>query len=183
MNDRTHIRNGILVLRCQQGDSEAFADLVQSWQVRLWRHAHRLTGDQDAAADVVQEAWMAVMKGLPRLEDADAFPKWVFQIVTHKCRDWIRKQQRRRAMTKRMEEGAERRPDPAHSPGRRSDALLIALEALTLEQRALITLYYQEGFTTGELADILGIPQGTVKSRLHHARNKIRSHMEDADHE
>jgi RNA polymerase sigma factor (sigma-70 family) len=183
MSDRAHIRDGILLLRCQQGDSDAFADLVQAWQGRLWRHAHRLTGDRDAAADVVQEAWMAVLKGLSRLEDTDAFPKWVFQIVTHKCRDWIRKQQRRRAMTKRMEESAERRPDPQRSAGGRADGLLVALEALPLEQRALITLYYEEGFTTGELADILGIPQGTVKSRLHHARNKIRSHMEDADHE
>jgi len=179
MTRRTHIRNEILVLRCQQGDGDAFADLAQRWQTRLWRHAYHVTGDRDAASDVVQDSWLAVMKGIRRLHDADAFPTWAFRIVTNKSRDWARRQHRRwrlREWLTRHERQLDTRPDPQDD---RVDSLRAALACLTADQRALITLYYQEGFTTQEVADILAIPRGTVKSRLYHARDRIRRQMED----
>ena len=182
MTDTQHIRDGLLVLRCQQGDGTAFADLVERWQERLWRHAYRLTTSQDAAADIVQDSWMAVVSGIGRLQDADAFPAWVFRIVTNKSRDWVRKQQRRRWLHDLLRRHAATRPPALPREDVRADSLQAALAQLPLKQRALINLYYQEGFTTQEVADILGIPRGTVKSRLYHARDAIRRHMEETHH-
>lgn len=182
MANTQQIRDGLLVLRCQQGDGAAFADLVQRWQERLWRHAYRLTANQDAAADIVQDSWMAVVKGIGRLQDADAFPAWMFRIVTNKSRDWVRKQQRRRWLHDLLRSRTATLPPAFPREDVRTDSLQAALAQLSLKQRALITLYYQEGFTTQEVADILGIPRGTVKSRLHHARDKIRRHMEEIHH-
>ena len=182
MDDRGHIREGLVLLACQQGSGRAFATLVKRWQARLWAHAHRLTGCAHAADDVIQESWIAVVKGLPGLEDVDVFPAWVFRIVTNKSTDWVRKQQRRR----RLLSWLGRQPEvvdvrPAHRDGR-FEALHAALATLPVEQRAVIALYYEEGFPVMEIADMLGIPPGTVKSRLYHARRQLRRQMEDADH-
>ncbi len=183
MSDKANIQDGILLLRCQQGDEEAFADLVLRWQSRLWSHAYRLTSDREAAADVVQDSWLAVLKGLRRLEDVDAFPGWVFRIVTNKCADWVRKQQRSRNLTDRLEREPVRDAGASPVDGQRLDSLQTALQGLSLRQRALIILHYQEGFSVAEIAEILTIPEGTVKSRLYHARNGIRTRMEDTDHD
>lgn len=180
MKRHERLTDGLLLLRCQQGDGEAFAELVQRWQPRLFRHACRMTGGRDAAADVVQESWLAVLKGLPRLLDVDTFPKWVYTIVTRKSADWVRRQQRRRKLTQAWTE--EQQAGTPASPRGSPSSLAEALEPLSTQERGLVTLYYVEGFSTEEIADILAVPRGTVKSRLHAARAKIRAQMEDDSH-
>ncbi len=181
MSTPGNIRDAILVLRCQQADGQAFAELVERWHGRLCRHACRLTGDRDAAEEIAQESWLAVLKGIQGLHDADLFPAWLFRIVSHKSRDWIRRQQRRRGLLAWWRDAEP--PRPRNAGGSRLDALHAALERLSVEQRALIALYYEEGFSTQEIAAVLDIPQGTVKSRLYHARNAVRECMEDFEHE
>ncbi len=183
MSETAHIQDGILLLRCQQGDGTAFAELVERWQARLWHHAYRVTANRDVAADIVQESWMAVMKGLPRLADVDAFPAWVYRIVTRKATDWVRKRQRRRRLLTGLWHWSRQPEEASPAITGRIESLHDALERLPAQQRALITLYYVEGFTTTEIADIMEIPAGTVKSRLYHARNRIRRLMEDEDNE
>ena len=87
MNQHDRLNDELLVLRCQEGDTEAFELLVGRWQGRLWRHAWRLTGDENAAWDALQEAWIGISRGLVRLADAVAFPAWAYRIVSNKCRD------------------------------------------------------------------------------------------------
>ena len=179
MDIRESIEDSILVLRCQEGDAKAFAELVMRWQPRLLTHASRLIDDPSGARDVMQEAWLAAMKSLPRLAEVHAFPKWIYRIVTHKATDWVRNEQRRhRAMhglSERARAGSGTRP----RSGGRIETLKDALTRLEPVQRALITLYYVEGFSTREIGEIVGIPRGTVKSRLHNARNRIRTLMEE----
>lgn len=75
----------LLVLRCQEGDQDALDELVARWQRRLFDHARRLTQQTDAAWDVVQEAWMAIVRGIGRLQDPASFRPWAYRIVTFKC--------------------------------------------------------------------------------------------------
>ena len=105
------IQDELLVLRCQEGDGAAFEDLVERWQERLWRHAWRLTGNEDAAWDVLQEAWMGIARGIRRLEDAAAFPAWAYRIVSNKCRDWIRRERRRREVHEAYSENIDQEED------------------------------------------------------------------------
>ncbi|MGO9112495.1 MAG: RNA polymerase sigma factor [Thermoguttaceae bacterium] len=86
MNQHDRLNDELLVLRCQEGDTEAFELLVARWQQRLWRHAWRLTGNESAAWDVLQEAWIGISRGINRLVDAAAFPAWAYQIISNKCR-------------------------------------------------------------------------------------------------
>lgn len=182
VHERLHDED--LVLRCQGEDAEAFEELVSRWQVRLWKHAVRLTGDEEAAWDVVQDSWLAVMKGIVGLASPAAFPAWVFRIVSNKCADWVRKRQRWREKAKEIaaEEEALSDGNPAGlSP--KADALAVALRSLSGDRRALLALHYAEGFGINEISTILEVPPGTVKSRLHAARNQLKRIMEEQEHE
>jgi RNA polymerase sigma-70 factor, ECF subfamily len=179
MNARSRLTNELLVLRCQEGDVVAFEQLVECWQERLWRHAWRLTGDENAAWDAIQETWIGISRGLRRLDDPAAFPGWAYQIVSHKCRDWLRRQQRQRQLAELyMAEAQEESRGPARE---QNDSLEEALSQLSGSDRAILSLRYEDSFGTAEIAAILGVPEGTVKSRLFHARKRLKQFLEDGE--
>jgi RNA polymerase sigma-70 factor (ECF subfamily) len=180
MTDRTgHIEDELLVLRCQGGDSEAFDALVRRWHARLWRHALRLTGSPEAAGDVVQETWAGVIRGLASLRIPSTFPGWVYRIATNKSRDWLRKQVRDRRLEGALTERGAPEPSNGASFSKAEATLEEALQELPGESRALLDLYYVQGFDVREVAEILSVPPGTVKSRLARVREALRRRMED----
>ena len=170
----------LLVLRCQDGETNAFEELVGRWQRKLLRHALHLTGDADGANDVVQESWFAIVRGIGRVDDPARFPSWAYRIVTHKAADWIRKRQRRRAVEDALEDALEppRPIVPQDSANDELDALRAALRNLPRDARVVLSLHYLEGLGVRDMARALGIPAGTVKSRLFNARNKLKQVLE-----
>ena len=180
---RDQIENKLRVLQCQQGDAEAFAKLVDRWQRPLWRHAYRLTGEEDAAWDVLQEAWLTIVAGIRRLDDADAFPKWAYRIVNNKCADWVRKRQKQRNLADRLSHETCPETLDARTTDSHTVCLSVALQRLPGEVRALLSLRYADGYEISEIADILGIPDGTVKSRLYNAREQLRMVLERSEDE
>jgi RNA polymerase sigma-70 factor (ECF subfamily) len=181
MNQHDRLNDELLVLRCQEGDAEAFEALVGRWQRRLWRHAWRLTGDESVAWDVLQEAWIGISRGINRLADVAAFPAWAYQIISNKCRDSVRREQRRREATEMYSEWMQREEQEAVAAQQQHNSLKEALEQLSGPDRAVLSLRYEEQFDTAEIAGILGIPEGTVKSRLFHARKRLRKYLEQND--
>jgi len=167
-----------LVLQCQLGDEDAFRALVDRWQPKLLRHARYFTRQADAAKDVAQESWIAIVKGLGSLQDPARFRPWAFRIVANKARDWVRREDSRRKAAGRAaaETAATDEPAAAHGPVER---VLGGLAALEPSHRSILTLYYLEGMSVGEIAEALGIPDGTVKSRLFHARDALRARLEE----
>jgi len=183
MTQRERIADELLVLRSQEGDLAAFEELVGRWQQRLWRHAWRLLGREDMAWDVLQEAWIGIGRGLLRLEDAAAFPAWAYQIVSHKCRDRIRQERRRRKLSEAYWERLAQAESDAVATSRPDVDLGEALRQLSGPDRAILALRYDEGFDTAGIAAILGVPEGTVKSRLHWATKRLRAILEENSHE
>ncbi len=181
MNQNERINDELLVIQVQEGSPEALEQLIERWQDRLWRLAWRLTDDEQAAWDVIQEAWIVVSRRIARLEDPAAFPAWVYQIASNKSRDWIRRRQRVRradeAYAERWEEAARARADRQYMDLRE------ALADLPGHDRAILSLRYEDGFSTAEIAEILRIPPGTVKSRLYYARQGLRRFLEEKDDE
>ena len=176
-----------LVVRAQAGEQNAMRQLVARWHGRLYRHARRLVDRADAAEDATQEAWLAIVRGVRRLDDPARFGPWAYRIVTNKCRDWVRRQQRRRAHgLGDVNAGAmnDVRDDRAAHDGDGDEgddavrALRSAMRELPPTQRAALGLHYLDGMNIAEIAAALGIPAGTVKSRLHHAREKLRAILE-----
>jgi len=162
----------LLVMRCQDGEADAMAELVRRWQRRLWRHACRMTGRQDAAWEVAQEAWLAIVRGIGRLHDPARFPAWAYRIVTNKAADWVARRRRRRDTQRELPPEAPA-ADPPGEDGPRDD-LQAALRRLPTRQRAILSLHYLEGLSVAEIASALSVPPGTVKSRLHQARNELK---------
>jgi len=176
MNRRDQIYDQWLVTCCQEADAAALDELMCRWQERLWRHAVRLTGDSDAAWDILQETMVTISRRIHGLVDPAAFPGWAYRIATNQCHDFFRGRQRnRRSMEAYFEQqptGKER--DPASAMD-----LQAALESLSGPQQTLLSLRYEEGFSIAEIAGILGIQAGTVKSRLFAARERLRSLLEE----
>ncbi len=175
------IAGELLVLRCQDGELDAFRELVDHWQSRLLRFVYRLTEDRDASADVTQECWMAVVRGIRRLDDPSLFRAWLFRIAANKCADWVRRVQRTRRTNEELIIEVESTLVDLECDSTVSDSideikqLRQALRKLPPEQRKILKLRYLESIKTDEIAQLLGVPAGTVKSRLYHARNSLRA--------
>lgn len=169
-----------LVMAAQDGEEAAVRPLFELWNRRFVAHAARLSGDRAAAPGIAQEAWIAIIRSLGRLEDPARFRAWAYRIVTHKAADWVRARQRERKMKDELAMEMKLRGAGRTDPGNPGEAqqLRRLIAALPFEQRALLALYYREGFTVGEVAEALSIKPGTVKSRLHAARQRLRHQME-----
>ncbi len=165
----------ILVMDCQSGSVKAMEMLVSRWQKRLWQYAFRLIGDSEAAWDITQESWLGIIRGMSRLNDPARFRPWAYKIVTNKTRDWIRKSEtaKHRAAEASDELGAEEVQD-RRQPRNDDTGVRELLERLDMKKRVVLSLYYFEQLSVPEISAALGIPNGTVKSRLHNARNELK---------
>jgi len=163
-----------LAAAARVGDRRALALLFKRWNPRLTAHAWRLLRERELAADATQEAWLEIVRGLPRLADADAFAAWAYRITSRRCAKVIGRavDARRAAETMTVGEAAAAglEPDAVH--------LRRAIDGLPADQRAAIALFYLEDMSVAEVAVALAVPAGTVKTRLMHARHKLRDALE-----
>jgi len=157
----------ILVMDSQSGSVKAMEMLVSRWQKRLWRYAFNLTGDPEAAWDITQESWLGIIKGLRKLHDPARFRAWAYRIVTNKVNDWIRRN--RKVNKVGLKEIHEQQYTEKKDIGVKE-----LLEKLEMKSKTVLTLYYYELLNVSEISVALKIPKGTVKSRLHSARNELR---------
>jgi RNA polymerase sigma factor (sigma-70 family) len=177
---REQVVDELLVLAAQAREVRAFERLASRWHPRLLRHARRLTGDADGAREAVQEAWVAIARGLGRLADPAAFGAWALRITGRRCADWIARRQRMRQRFTDLDAAAN---VPAAADERADDVSLLreAIRGLEAQERALLAMHYVEGLSLGEIAGALGVPVGTVKSRLYYTRERLRVVLEAHD--
>jgi RNA polymerase sigma-70 factor (ECF subfamily) len=166
-----------LVVRSQLGDAEAFGRLVRRWHGRLLRQAGLYTGDGEPAKDVVQESWIAIVRGLGSLQDPARFRAWAFRIVANKARDWVRREDARRRAAGRL--AAEPTPDLPTSGSVRVERVRAGLAELEPAQRCVLDWFYLEGMSVAEMAEALDVPPGTVKSRLFYARRALAERLKE----
>ena len=175
---RSQIYDELLVIKSRQGDRAAFDELVGRWQKRLWYYAYRVTGSEPAAWDIVQETWYGIIKGLRKLDDVSVFPQWAFRIASNKCADWGRKQKRQKRLNNELVKRGQNESGEKQNGCEKTESLQIAIEKLSPERRALLALRYSESFDVSQIAEILRIPEGTVKSRLHRTVNELHQLLE-----
>jgi RNA polymerase sigma-70 factor (ECF subfamily) len=162
-----------LVRAAQRGSAEAFAELFR----RHWPRAHRaawlVVHDATAAEDVAQEAFLAAVRSLDRFDRRRPFGPWLHRIVVNRAIDYARARELRREVADAgVEPAVFDRPD---APG---DDVLGALAALPPDQRAVIVMRHLLGFTPGEIAAALGLPRGTVNSRLRRGLDGLQEAVE-----
>jgi RNA polymerase sigma-70 factor (ECF subfamily) len=180
------IREQILVLRAQRGGAEAFRALVDRYEHPLLYFIRRIVGRRDRALDALQEVWLTVFRRIRGLRCPGAFRVWLYKIAHDKAVDLVRRQYREE---ERQEEALEVRGENSvvanDEPALVENAELVhrALEALSLKHREVLTLRFLEDLSLEEIAHVLTCQLGTVKSRLHYAKQALRRKVKELSDE
>jgi RNA polymerase sigma-70 factor (ECF subfamily) len=166
-----------LVERAQRGDASAFESLLDRTGDRLYAAAFGVLRDSERADDAVQQAMIDIWRRLPTLRDPDRFLAWAYRIVIRAAYAEVRQRRRWGAAGGVTEIGLRSVPDHAAAIVDR-DQLDRGLDRLGMDHRAVIVLKHLAGLSNPEIAHVLGIPEGTVRSRLHHSMNGLRAALE-----
>jgi RNA polymerase sigma factor (sigma-70 family) len=171
-SDTDRVYDELLVILIRRGDRRAGELLAARWQPRLIRTARRLLNDKEQAREVVQETWSGICRGWIQLNDAAKFPAWAYGILHRKCADRIGKEARSRSRITPLDSA----PEPAtNSPSDTIIEIEQAFDLLSTDHRAAAILFFGEGLTLAEIATATGVPIGTAKSRLFHARRTLKA--------
>jgi RNA polymerase sigma-70 factor (ECF subfamily) len=161
-----------IVIAAQRGSNDAFSALVRIHQRRAYAIVRAIVLSHEDAEDAVQEGFLHAHRALDRFRPDQPFGAWLYRIMANAALDLVRRRKVRMA-----EELPETIPMPFRDPaesGELRERLQDALTHLTHRQRAVIVMHDVEGFTHGEIGRTLGIPEGTARSDLHHARAALR---------
>lgn len=166
-----------LIEAARRGGKSAFVDLVRARGNRLFALAYRILRDVDRAEDAVQDALVIAWRDLPSLRDPDRFDAWSHRLLANVCIAHAGRERRRTANLRVL---------PIDGPAARDELLSVAdrdeldraFRRLTPEERTILALRYYLGYEPTEIAEILGSPAGTVRSRLHHAHRAMRAALE-----
>jgi len=173
--DKNEIYLELLVLRCRRGDSQAFRELVESFERRLLYYLRRLSNDEHEAWDIFQQVWLKVIRNMHSIQDPRKFKSWLYTVAHRTAADRVGalvKEKNRREESD-LDEIADENSDWEHFEN--ADLVHYGLCKLPIDQQEILAFFFLEEFSVAEIADILKLPDGTVKSRLHRARNALRS--------
>lgn len=168
----------LLAIRCQLGEASAFDALIRRWHRPLLEYIRRQAGRDDVAADIAQDAWLRVFRGIGRLRDAANLRAWLFGIAR---RTWMDHLRAHYAAPRHADaEGLDDVADEAAPLDARLDldALQREVARLPALERDVLTLFHLEELALSDIAQVLAVPLGTVKSRLHRARRLLRRELE-----
>jgi RNA polymerase sigma-70 factor, ECF subfamily len=168
-----------LVVRAQNGDEEAFASLAVAAGDRLHAVAHRILRDIDLAEDATQQALLAVWRDLPQLRDPARFDAWSYRLLVRACYSEARRTRRWAPNLRLLPVDVASATDDSDMVVDR-DQLERGFRRLSVEHRAVVVLHHYLDMPLEEVAETLGVPVGTVRSRLHHAMRGLRAAL-DAD--
>lgn len=178
------LRDEELVRRCQAGATAAFDVLVLRHQEKVFNAVYRYCGDWDHACDVAQRAFLNAYRNLREFKGDAAFSTWIYRIAFNLSMSFRREQGRQKMVPlQREEEGGRIEPAVESDPGARMEAdesrrlVRQALEELGESDRQIIVLKDLEDCSYEQIAEILGVPRGTVRSRLHRARLELREKL------
>ena len=170
------VRDEDLVERAARGDVDAFETLVATRLNRAFRTASAILGSEADAHDVVQEAFVATWRHLPKLRDRARFDAWLNKTIVNRCRDALRRRRRSREVD--LDGALDLRSEDPTGATAGMAALNGAFDRLSVDQRHLLVMHHLHRVPVAELARELGIPEGTTKWRLHAARATLTRAME-----
>lgn len=179
-----------LVRRCLRGDARAFEELVSRYEGSLYRLAWRMLRDGEEAHDVVQETFIRVFRALDTYDPNRKFSTWILRIATNLCIDRYRRRHMRLVSIDASEDDEDRkpivlvdggpRPDATHGRTSIAERLDELVQRLPPIYRAIIELRYKRGLAYEEIAEVLDVPLGTVKARLHRAHRHLKRLLEES---
>jgi len=164
---------------------QRFVALVDGIRAELYNFAFRLTGSREEAEDLLQESYFKAYKYFHQLRDESKFKEWIFQITANQFKNFLRRKKKENTYYQDDQErvfvepqNTHRNPDEVFLQNDRSEVVRKALNLISPKMRSVLVLFEIEGYSIEEVSNALGISRGTVKSRLHYARKKLREVLE-----
>jgi RNA polymerase sigma factor (sigma-70 family) len=171
--DREAVARELLAVRCRRGDPAALEELVRAFEGRLLYFVRRIVPNEADGLDVLQKTWMRVLKGIGSLDDPRQLVPWLYRVARNTALSHAR-------VRVPPHEPLTDHPAPADDGAGFEDAEAVhrGLAGLTLPHREVLTLFFLEGMSVEDAAAVLGVPPGTVKSRLHYAKVALRKALD-----
>lgn len=176
--ERDALEDELLAVRCQLGDAAALDSLIERWHQPLWRYLHRMRGDEEDAAELLQDVWLRVLRSLPRLRDPARLRPWLFGIARRALMDRLRREYAAPAASEELDLEDPAVPEDERDVDEELHVMRDELRQMPLVEREVLVLFYLRELTLAEVADVLDVPVGTVKSRLFRARSVLRDRLE-----
>lgn len=175
-HDTAALTDELLALRCQLGERAAVDALVERWHEPLWRYLRRMCDTDDAAAETLQDTWLRILRALPGLRQPNRLRAWLFGIARRALMDRLRRQYARAGDAPFADDIAAIEPEDWPD----EDVVLMheELQTMPLVEREVLVLFYLRELPLDQVADVLDVPVGTVKSRLFRARRMLREGLE-----
>lgn len=174
-----HVQENLWVLSAQKGDQAAFRNLVDAYDRRLVYFIRRFERDVDKALDIVQEVWLTVARKIAKLESPDVFRAWLYRIAHAKVVTSIRLEMRAKAVSQTLRLNAFKPESNQQKTVEVAQLVHLALDRISVEHREVLTLRFLESMNLEEIAEVLACPIGTVKSRMHYAKQTFRQAVEE----
>lgn len=172
-----------LVNAYRAGDKKALAMLVKRWHKLFCDKAYWIIKDKDAAKDIAQDSWTIIINKIDRLNDPKQFKYWAYRIVCNKSTDWLRLQAKTQKNNIRDNFEIKSEEQQYSENEHLKLSLLKAINELPKNQKLVVKLFYTESYSLKQISEILNISVGTAKSRLFHAREKLKITLKKIDYE
>jgi RNA polymerase sigma-70 factor (ECF subfamily) len=178
--------DGWLVVRIRDGDLEALSELYERYKTQVYRTAIAITRDARAAEDILQEAFLRVYVYADRIDETVTLGPWLYRVTTNLAYSWTTRVKRwicsLSGMVEHWASSVQWSPEATAEEQERRRILQQAIDTLPPRQRIVIILYYLEGLSLKEIAYVMDMPEGTVKSRLHYARRSLKEAILEQEH-
>lgn len=169
------IYHELLALRCRRGEKAALEELVRTWEKRLLYFIRRLVDEEQDAWDVLQQTWLRVLSGIGALREPQSLGPWLYRVARHAAFNHGEVRATYRRFLKDYQATLPDEEAPDRDDFETAEQLHRGLLQLAVPQREVLSLFFLEDFSIDEIAQVLDVPSGTVKSRLHHAKKALRA--------
>jgi RNA polymerase sigma-70 factor (ECF subfamily) len=175
--------DGCLVARLRIGDLDALGELYEKYKSNIYRTALAVTRERGAAEDILQECFLRLFAHADRIQTDVPVGPWLYRVAVNMSYTWIQKRRRwvdsLETVLGRLAAPLHLMPEPLVERSEVQQTVQEAIDGLPLSHRVVVVLFYLEGLSLREVSDVLEIPEGTVKSRLHYARQALKKALEE----
>jgi RNA polymerase sigma-70 factor (ECF subfamily) len=175
--NRAELDDELLAIRCQLGERAAFDALIDRWHTPLWKYVRRLAGHDETAADALQEVWLRVLRAIPALRDPSRLRPFLFGIARRTMMDRLREKYAEPEPAPVEMVADLTSPETSHELMQELALMRDELSRMPLIEREVLVLFYLQELSLNQLAEVLAVPVGTVKSRLFRARQTLRRQL------
>ena len=178
LSDKKSIYYELLILRCSRGQKEALEELVSNWEKRLFYYIHRLVEDEQEAWSILQEVWVKIFQNIKRIRELRKLPVWLYSVTRKTVISHLRKKYSEKELLRKREDNSNAEDSDSQYIFDNAEQVHYGLGKISLPHRDILTLFFLQDLSLEEIARILQIPKGTVKSRLYYAKQALKNILE-----